>query len=127
MDITLHASNVQLSDKNRALVEETFARAVAAHESHVKHVHVTLLDLNAQKGGIDKRCRVVVDLLRTPQPVVVEETEGELMAAVKIAAERLDQALNRAIERRRTPKKKSQRGISAGDTPPWKKKSTEGS
>ena len=46
MDITLHSSNVQLDDQTRALVEETFARVVAAHENHVKHVHVTLLDRN---------------------------------------------------------------------------------
>jgi ribosome-associated translation inhibitor RaiA len=122
MDITLHTSNISLDANSRALVEEAFERAVSAHESQVKHVHVTLLDVNAQKGGVDKRCRVIVDLVRNPNPVVVEETATETMAAVRIAAERVDEALKRTIERRRTPKK-SMRAIAAGDTAPWKKKS----
>jgi ribosomal subunit interface protein len=126
MDIALHTSNIQLDDDARAFVEEAFARAVSAHERQVKHVHVTLSDLNAQKGGIDKRCRVVVDLVRNPKPVVVEETEGDIMGAVKIAAERLDQALTRVVERRKNTGKKGRKSISAGDAPPWKKKDDEG-
>jgi ribosome-associated translation inhibitor RaiA len=121
MDINLHLSNVSLDAKARALVEEAFERAVSAHESQVKHVHVTLLDVNAQKGGIDKRCRVVVDLVRTPKPVVVEETDREIMAAVRIAAERVDQALKRTVDRRRATNRKSTKAIPAGGNPPWKK------
>lgn len=61
----------------------------------IRSVHAHMSDVNGQRGGADKRCRLVVHLSKTPT-VVVESTETDLYQAIHRATNRL----RRAVERR---------------------------
>jgi putative sigma-54 modulation protein len=67
---------------------------------NVQNVVVRLSDVNGPKGGIDKRCQIVVD----GGPLgaaAVEERHMSLFAAIDLAASRVARAVKRSIERRR--------------------------
>jgi len=63
-------------------------------------VRVRLEDLNAMRGGIDKRC-VAEALLRPNGTVVVEVLDAELESAVARAVDRLARRISDAVQRRR--------------------------
>lgn len=64
----------------------------------IRQVQAHLCDVNGQRGGADKRCRLVVRLSRAPR-VVVESTETDLYVAIRRAANRLGRATARRIGR----------------------------
>ena len=55
--------------------------------------------INADRGGIDKRCRLVA-ALRRHGVVVAEATHADLYAAVDEAAGRIRRSVTRAVTRR---------------------------
>jgi ribosome-associated translation inhibitor RaiA len=58
-----------------------------------------LEDVNADRGGVDKRCSVVV-ALRRRGTVVAESIHEDLYAAVDEVATRLRRSVKRAVKRR---------------------------
>ena len=57
-----------------------------------------LQDVNANRGGIDKRCSVVV-ALRRHGVVAAEETHADLYVAIDTVAHRLRRAVKRNVKR----------------------------
>ena len=89
-----------------ALGEHVTARLEAAVDQHawrVGAVHVRLSDLNGPKGGVDQSCKVTVQLKPTGS-IIVEETSQDMYSAVSLAADRVKQAVGRAMERRKDRK-----------------------
>jgi ribosome-associated translation inhibitor RaiA len=68
-------------------------------------VTARLEDINADRGGIDKRCRLVA-ALRRRGVVVAEATHADLYAAVDEAAARIRRSATRAVTRR-TPRERT--------------------
>src|SRR3954470_23274668 len=75
--------------------------AFGAAAGQVGVVSVRLSDINGARGGVDKRCRLVVGL-RNLRTVVVEAVHADLYAAVDEAAGRAKEAVRRHVKRRRT-------------------------
>lgn len=65
---------------------------------------VRVSDVNGPKGGVDKRCQVM--LRRPGQPaVMVEEVRADIYAAVDVAVERAASALKRGLGRTRAARR----------------------
>jgi ribosomal subunit interface protein len=64
-------------------------------------VMVRLWDVNAQRGGVDKACRIVV-WLPGRSTVVAEAVDRDLYVAIDLAAARMKRALHRHVDRRQT-------------------------
>jgi ribosome-associated translation inhibitor RaiA len=77
-----------------------FTRKLDKHGRRILGVVVRFEDKNGARGGVDKVCRVEVLMPRQP-PLVVEEVDTDLYAAVDVAAERIDHAVGRELERAR--------------------------
>ncbi|MGB7160120.1 MAG: ribosome-associated translation inhibitor RaiA [Tepidisphaeraceae bacterium] len=79
-------------------VESRLESALGPFARNVLRVTVRLEDVNANRGGIDKRCSVVV-ALRRRGVVVAEATHEDLYAAVDKVATRMRRSVKRAVER----------------------------
>ena len=90
--------------RQRVLHRLRFAFAPFAHR--VRGVDVCLVDDNGPRGGSDKRCRVCVSVPGVP-PVVIEDVEPDLYAAIDRAVDRAGRTVARRLDRgrveRRTP------------------------
>lgn len=79
---------------------ETRAAATLAHlQAHVRSVRVHVGDENGPRGGIDKRCRVEIALVRRGT-LYAEARGADARRTVAVALERAARALERLIERR---------------------------
>ena len=73
--------------------------ALGRFDGRVRRVTARIGDVNGPRGGIDKRCRLHVDL--GGRPVTIDELDADLYAAVDRAAERAGRAVQRTLARLR--------------------------
>ena len=97
-------------------VESRVEAALGAVARWVVGVTARLEDINADRGGIDKRCRLVA-ALRRRGVVVAEATHADLYAAVDEAAARIRRSATRAVTRRMPRERKEPRrpGVLVGN------------
>lgn len=100
MKIAIQTRDAELTDDLRERLAQGLAFALSQYQDRIRGVVVGLSDLNGPKGGIDKRCRVLVRLNGLPD-IVVEETEADFSVAVDRAADRAKQTLIRRLRRLR--------------------------
>ncbi len=84
-------------------VERRFRFALGRFAPRIGRVTITLADVNGPRGGLDRRCRVVVGLAPGGR-VVAEVTDRSYAAASCRAADRAGHAVGRELERRREHK-----------------------
>jgi hypothetical protein len=80
----------------RGRVERRLGFALDRLGCRVTRVQGVLADLNGPRGGIDKRCLLVSDLLRAGQ-LIVEQRADTWAGAVDGAAGRLAEAIRRRL------------------------------
>ena len=98
MFIDTRTMGFTLTDAIRRHVESRVEAALAPVARRVSSVTVRLEDVNADRGGVDKRCRVVA-ALRRQGVIVAEATETDLYAAVDEAAGRIRRSALRVLTR----------------------------
>jgi ribosome-associated translation inhibitor RaiA len=98
MMIRTRAPDFSLTPFIRERVESRVKSAVEPVGDRVIIVTARLEDVNASRGGIDKRCRFVAGLRKTGI-VAAEATDIDLYAAIDRAAARLRRAVLTATRR----------------------------
>ena len=98
MLIDTRSMGFALTESIRRHVESRVAAALAPAARSVITVTARLEDVNADRGGVDKRCRLVA-LVRRHGAVVAEATDADLYAAVDEAARRIRRSATRAVKR----------------------------
>jgi len=83
----------------QSLIATRLAGVLRGVESRVERVVVRFEDLNGPKGGDDTACRIQVALSGQPMLVVEARAAGEAHA-FRLAAPKLNAALNRQLDRR---------------------------
>ena len=81
-------------------VERRFRFALGRFAPRIGRVTITMADVNGPRGGLDKRCRVVVGLVPRGH-VIAEVSDRSYDAASCRAADRVGHAVGRELERRR--------------------------
>ena len=116
MQLDIRSQGLDIGQDLRGHIERRLRFVLSRFGDRIGRVTVYLADLNGPRGGIDKRCRIVVRLLRSGQ-VFVEDTDSDLEAVVDRAADRVAQSVRRQLERRREWRGRWQHGegLSAGD------------
>jgi putative sigma-54 modulation protein len=87
-------SSLRLSDGLRRHIRRRLNAALDRFRDHVHEVQVRLSDVNGPRGGVDKRCRMVVSAGRGGV-VVVQGTAPNFYQAVDAAAERAARSIRR--------------------------------
>jgi regulator of nucleoside diphosphate kinase len=100
MNIQIHASGLTLTDLLRQRLRSRLASALRPFLASVSRVSARLSDVNAGRGGPDKRCRLVASLPGR-KPIVVDALHADPRASIDTAASRFRQALARALSRNR--------------------------
>lgn len=77
MRLAIQCSQIPLEAEHRLQIERRVGFALSRLTQHVREVEVHLRDLNGPRGGVDKRCRVLVHFERGPA-VIVEDVDSEL-------------------------------------------------
>jgi putative sigma-54 modulation protein len=93
MRIGIWSAN-SLTDGLRGHVRRRLVSAVGRLREHVHDVQVRLSDVNGPRGGVDKRCRLVLTAARGGI-VVVQGTAPNFYQAVNAAAARAGRAVRR--------------------------------
>ena len=108
MNVELHASRLAVSKSTQAYVVRRIGFALGRFADVIETVIVSLEDINGPRGGVDKSCRIRVNLTGQRTPIIATVLDLEVRAAVDMAAERAGRAVARQLDRR-TPRRFSER------------------
>lgn len=101
MKVTIHssgfASTSAIEEYARRRIDVAFGRTSAP----IRRIVVRLADINADRGGIDKRCQVQVQISRSAD-VHIEDTHSDLYFAISRAVDRAARTTQRRVGKART-------------------------
>ena len=98
MLIDTRAIGFSLTDALQRYVEYRVELALGPLAHHVLKATVRLEDVNAGRGGIDKRCGVIV-ALRHNRTVIAEAVNADMYAAIDAAVTRARNGIVRRLTR----------------------------
>ena len=98
--IDMRGINLEISDALADHVERKLALALRRYRDRIGHVVVRLADLNGPRGGVDKRCAIVVGYVDGGTTVVHDDSD-DIYTAVTRATTRLDEQIARRLRRDR--------------------------
>jgi ribosome-associated translation inhibitor RaiA len=99
MFVDVRAMGFRLTEAIGAHVESRVTSAVRALARGVLGVTARLEDVNADRGGVDKRCTLVATV-RGRRTVAVEAVDRDLYVAVDKATHRMRRMAQRLLRRR---------------------------
>lgn len=103
MHIDLKGHGVTFTEALGEHARRRLAFALSRFEPRLARVRLHLEDVNGPKGGVDKRCRVVVHLTQGGE-VLAEDVSSDAYEAIASAVERVSRGLGRTFERLREGK-----------------------
>lgn len=99
MRYEIRRRGVEVTEDLRVHVVERLRLALARFAGYVGEVRVYLRDVNGPRGGLDKECRIVVEVPRYGR-VVVAVAYADVFGAVAHTARRTQFAVRRRVKRR---------------------------
>ena len=100
MSLTITDRSHVLAEISHEFVERRLRFALSRFGSKVRRISVVLTDENGPRGGVDKVCRIVVQVHRS-RDVIVTDQDVDVHACIARATERVGRAVARSIERAR--------------------------
>jgi ribosomal subunit interface protein len=108
----LHSPDMHLPPDIVEYIRDKLSAKLGKYGRRVMDIVVHVKDINGVRHGIDKGCHMEARLAGL-EPVNVEETHEDLRAVIDIAAERLEEAVHRHLQRTRTRRRDEGRKLSA--------------
>ena len=100
MKIIIKTHRLKLDQKSIVAMERRIRFALGRFGSSISDVTVRLTDLNGPKGGVDKKCLIVVKL-RKGGEVIVQGSGKESLVTLNYCADRIGRAVERDLSRNR--------------------------
>jgi ribosomal subunit interface protein len=97
MHLDIRGRNFWLTPALLEHVERRLRAAVGRFASRLARVAVRVGDVNGPRGGVDKRCRIHLQL--PGRALAIEAVDADLYVAIDRAAERAERATARAVAR----------------------------
>lgn len=98
MLIEISSRNVELNEKHREWVERRSQFALGRFKARIRRVSVAFSDINGDRGGVDKTCRLRVMLIPEGN-VIVEDIDTSIETVVAIVSDRAARSVARRVER----------------------------
>jgi ribosomal subunit interface protein len=98
--MAIQSSGFEMTIALRMYTEHRLATALGWARHHMRKLAVSLSDINGPRGGVDKRCKIQVQL-SGGREIIIEECEADLYSAIDRAADRADRAVVKQVERTR--------------------------
>jgi putative sigma-54 modulation protein len=96
MLIAIRTSHVSLPPEQRARIERRASFALARLTASISRVEVRLADTNGPRGGVDKRCRVLVHL-DGGATAFIEDQDSDLATLIDRAIDRAGRAAHKRL------------------------------
>lgn len=100
MDLNMRFVNIKSHAALRPAVERRLRFALGRFDNRIERADVLLSDVNGPRGGADQQCRMTLKL-RGGEPLVIEVTDVDPLAAVSRVAERAARRVRERVNRRR--------------------------
>lgn len=97
----IRVDGVRLDADDRALIRRALGEKLGKYARSIERVSVRVRDVNGPRGGVDLLCRIKVVLSGLPS-VVVEHQAPSLQPALAGSLDRVERAVRRTVQRRRT-------------------------
>lgn len=91
--------NVRLSEGQKNWIKRRLQFALGRFVSRIRRVSVIISDVNGDRGGEDKKCRLRISIIPSGE-VIVENVDASIESVVANVAERASRSVARAVERR---------------------------
>jgi hypothetical protein len=101
MQLDIRRQGIEIDDEAKARLLRRLDFALGRLGRHITRVWVHLADENGPRGGIDKRCRILVRLQHLPD-VLVEDRDADLHVLIDRTVNRAGLAARREVSRRLT-------------------------
>jgi putative sigma-54 modulation protein len=98
MQIEIRTRGIEMTSALRQQIERRILFALDRFGAEVTSVLVRLDDINGPRGGVDKRCHIVVVGARIGA-LTVDEVDADVHMAVERALERAARTVRRTLER----------------------------
>jgi hypothetical protein len=105
MRITVINKQNQISRLAIEQAKSKIQTAFSKFGNHITSIECFVEDINGPKGGVDKKCQIVVNLRRLGA-VVVSEEKATFSKAISRAVSRARQAVSKNVQRRLIRKSK---------------------
>lgn len=99
MQIDIRRQGIEIDDTARERLQRRLDFALGRQDRHVMRVWVHLADENGPRGGIGKRCRILVRLQHLPD-VLVEDRDADINVLIDRTVNRAGLAVRRELDRR---------------------------
>ena len=97
MQIAIRTSHLSLQPEQRQQIERRASFALARLSAVIKRVEVSLADTNGPRGGVDKRCRVLVHL-DGGATAFVEDRDSDLVTLIDRTMDRAGRAAHKRVD-----------------------------
>jgi ribosome-associated translation inhibitor RaiA len=108
MRLEIRRRGVEVTEELRDHLKERLRLALGRFARRMTSVRVYLRDVNGPRGGVDKTCRIVVELPPRGR-VIVTGTDADIRAAITGTASRAGFAVKRHVKRRRARRRPPRR------------------
>ena len=116
MQVSIRGDRMKLGAELREYITRRLHFALGRFGPAIQRVNVRTEDLNGPRGGIDKRCHILVRLRASAgNPITVDTDDSDLRAAIDLAAERIGRSVARALERKHQRRASQRRRVSVDD------------
>jgi hypothetical protein len=112
MRLETRRRGVKVTEGLRTYLKERLRLALGRFCRHIDLVRVYLRDVNGPRGGLGKKCRIVVELPQRRR-VVVTGADTDIRAAITGTASRAGFAVKRHVKRRRARRHPPRRRVRA--------------
>jgi ribosomal subunit interface protein len=98
MQIEIRTRGIETTNELRQHIERRIHFALGRFGAEVSSALVRLDDINGPRGGVDKRCHIVVVGARVGA-LTVDELDADVIAVVDRALDRAARSVRRSLER----------------------------
>lgn len=103
MELEIRSQNLHVDEATETHVKRRLSFALEQFNSWITHVLVHLEDVNGPRRGVDKQCRILVNI-KGGKTIKVQDLDEDMISAINRAADRVGQVVSREIDRRREKK-----------------------
>ena len=110
MRLEIRRRGVKVTEELRTYLKERLRLALTRFGRHIDLVRVYLRDVNGPRGGLGKKCRIVVELPPRGR-VIVTGADTDIRAAITATVSRAGFAVKRHVKRRRARRRTPRRPV----------------
>jgi len=99
MNMMIHAQGFKLTEGLTEHVKRRLRFALSRSSEQIQRVKVRLADINGPRGGVDKRCRIEIQLPNQPA-LMIEQLDSDMYAAISRSAARAERRVIGRLKRK---------------------------